>query len=60
MAQNGVATVRLQVNWGFIEPQQGQRNWTTYYAVVGSLASAGLQAEPVLGHSGVMPKDDNL
>jgi polysaccharide biosynthesis protein PslG len=48
MAQNGVQTVRLQVNWAFIEPQPGQRNWTTYDAIIGSLASAGLQAEPVL------------
>jgi hypothetical protein len=48
MAQNGVATVRLQVNWGWVEPQPGHRDWSNYDAVVGSLAGVGLRAEPVL------------
>jgi hypothetical protein len=48
MAENGVATVRLQINWGTVERQPGQRNWSNYDAVVGSLAGAGLRVEPVL------------
>jgi Glycosyl hydrolase catalytic core len=48
MAASGVATVRLQVNWGFIEPRPGQRDWTNYDAVVASIAGAGMQPEPVL------------
>jgi hypothetical protein len=48
MAQSGVATVRVFVNWRLVEPQPGQRNWTNYDAVVGVLAESGLQVEPVL------------
>jgi hypothetical protein len=48
MAQNGVATVRVQFNWGFVEPQPGQRDWSNYDDVVGVLAASGLQVEPVL------------
>jgi hypothetical protein len=48
MAQNGVATVRIQVNWGFIESQQGHRDWSNYDAVIGAIANAGLQTEAVL------------
>jgi polysaccharide biosynthesis protein PslG len=48
MAASGVATVRVQVNWGFIEPRQGQRDWTVYDNYVGYLAVAGLRVEPVL------------
>jgi hypothetical protein len=45
MAQNGVGTVRVQVNWGWIEAQPGQRNWANYDAVVSVLAQSGLQVE---------------
>jgi polysaccharide biosynthesis protein PslG len=48
MAAGGVATVRLQVNWGLIEPRQGQRDWSVYDNYIGYLAVAGLRAEPVL------------
>jgi hypothetical protein len=57
MAANGVGTVRLLVNWGYIEPQQGIRNWSYYDDYVGRLASAGLQAEPfLLGVPGWLPR----
>jgi hypothetical protein len=48
MAENGVATARVQVNWGWVERQPGQRNWSNYDSVVGVLAESGLQTEPVL------------
>ena len=48
MAANGVATVRVFVSWGRVEPQPGTRNWSSYDAVVGVLAESGLRAEPVL------------
>ena len=48
MAQNGVGTVRLGINWAAVEPQPGPRNWTGYDTAVGNLATQHLRAEPLL------------
>jgi Beta-galactosidase len=48
MAAHGVRTVRVQVNWGFIEPSPGQRDWSFYDDFISNLAAARLQALPVL------------
>jgi hypothetical protein len=48
MAASGVRTVRVQVNWGFIEQSPGHRDWSFYDDFIGNLAAARLQALPVL------------
>ncbi len=48
MAANGVATVRMNIEWSRVEPQPGQRDWSFYDWYVGALAQSGIQAEPLL------------
>ena len=48
MAQSGVSSVRVRIEWSRVEAQPGQRNWAYYDAYVGALAQAGLQGQPDL------------
>jgi polysaccharide biosynthesis protein PslG len=48
MAQNGVGAVRVQINWNFVEPHPGTRDWSGYDGYIAEFAAAGIQVQPVL------------
>jgi hypothetical protein len=48
MARIGARTVRMQLSWGWVEPNRGQRNWQLFDSQVRGAAQAGVGVLPVL------------
>lgn len=48
MSANGVASLRILVNWAAVEHTQGVRDWSYYDDLIGRSAAAGLQPLPLL------------
>jgi hypothetical protein len=48
MRSSGVATTRLPIRWGFIEPQPGVRDWSEPDSLIGDMARAGIRTLPLL------------